>query len=98
MVFLGEGGAKQSHDPVAHHLVDRAFVPVDGIHHELQDGVQELPGFLWIAFHQKLHRPLEIGKEHRHLLALTLESCLRCEYPVSEVPGRVGARRAEPCR
>src|SRR5262245_13090514 len=39
--------AEQRHDPVAHHPVHGALVPVDGLHHVLDDGVEELARLLW---------------------------------------------------
>ena len=73
VILLGQRRAEERHDPVAHHLVDRAVVPVDGFHHELEDGVQDLARFLGIALRQQLHRSLQVGEEHGHLLALALE-------------------------
>ena len=34
MVLVGEGGAEEGHDPIAHHLVHGALVAVDGVHHQ----------------------------------------------------------------
>ena len=73
MVLVGERGAEQRHDAVAHHLVDGALVAVDGLHHALEDRVEELAGLLGIAVGEQLHRALEIGEEHGDLLALALE-------------------------
>ena len=33
MVFVGEGRPEQRHDAIAHDLVDRALIAVDGGHH-----------------------------------------------------------------
>ena len=55
MVLVGERGAKQRHDAVPHHLVDRALVPVNGLHHVFEDRVEQLPGFLGVAISQQLH-------------------------------------------
>jgi hypothetical protein len=33
--------AEQRHDPVAHHLIDRALVPMDRLHHPLKDGIED---------------------------------------------------------
>ena len=41
VVLVGNRGAKERHDTIAHDLVDRAFVAVDGVHHALQGGIQE---------------------------------------------------------
>ena len=76
MVLVGEGRPEQPHDPVAHHLVDGPLVTVDGFHHSLEHGIEELACLLGIAVGQQLHRALEIGKEHRDLLAFPFESRL----------------------
>jgi hypothetical protein len=52
VVFVREWCAKQRHDPIAHHLVHRALVPMHGLHHQLKDRIQDLPSFLWIAVRQ----------------------------------------------
>ena len=67
---------EQRHDPVTHDLVDGAFVPVDGLHHPLEDGVEELPRLLGVPIREELHRALEVGEEHGHLLPLTLQRAL----------------------
>ena len=73
VVLVSDRRAEQGHDPVAHDLVDRAFVVVDGLHHALQDRIEELARLLGIAVGEQLHRALEVGEEHRDLLALALE-------------------------
>ena len=95
VILVGERRAEQRHDPVAHHLVDRALVAVDGLHHVLEDGVEELPRLLGISVGQQLHRALEVGEEDGDLLALALERGLRSQDRLGEVLGRVGlgARR-----
>jgi hypothetical protein len=40
VILVGERSAEERHDAVAHHLVDRALVAVDGLHHVLDDGVE----------------------------------------------------------
>jgi hypothetical protein len=35
VILVGEGGAEQRHNPVAHDLVDGALVAVNGLHHPL---------------------------------------------------------------
>jgi hypothetical protein len=42
VVLVGEWRAEERHDPVAHHLVHRALVAVDSLHHPLEDGVENL--------------------------------------------------------
>ena len=90
VVLVGERRAEQRHDPVAHHLVDGALVAVDGLHHPLEHGVEELARLLGIAVGEQLHRALEVGEEHGDLLALALERALRGEDLLGEVLGGVG--------
>ena len=49
MICVRDRRPEERHDAVAHDLVDRAFVAVDGGHHAFQDGIEELPGLLGIA-------------------------------------------------
>jgi hypothetical protein len=73
VVFVGDRRAEQRHDPVAHHLVHRALVAVDGLHHELENGIENLASLLGVAVGEQLHRALEVGEEDCDLLALALE-------------------------
>jgi hypothetical protein len=70
MVLVGEGCTEEGHDPVAHDLVHRALVAVDGLHHVLENGIEELPRLLGITVGEQLHRTLEVGEEDGDLLAL----------------------------
>jgi len=73
MILVREGGAEQSHDAVAHHLIHGAFVAMDGLHHSLEDGVEDLSGLFGVAIGQQFHGSLHVGEHHRHLLALTFQ-------------------------
>ena len=95
MILVGERRAEERHDPVAHHLVDGALVAVDGLHHALEHGVEELARLLGIAVGEQLHRALEVGEEHGDLLALALEGGLGGEDPLGEVLRRVDVGRRE---
>ena len=90
VVLVRQRRAEQRHDPVAHHLVDGALVAVDGLHHVLEHGVEELAGLLGIAVGEQLHRALEVGEEDGHLLALALERGLGGQDLLGEVLGRIG--------
>jgi hypothetical protein len=46
---------------------------VHGGHEALQHRVEELPGLLRVAVGQEFHRALQIGKQHRDVLALAFE-------------------------
>ena len=92
MILVGHRRAEERHDPVAHDLVDRALVAVDGLHHPLEDGIEELPGLLGVAVGEQLHRALQVGEEHRDLLALAFEGGLRGEDLLGEVLGGVASQ------
>ena len=96
VVLVGERRAEERHDPVAHHLVDRALVAVDRLHHALEHGVEELARLLGIAVGEQLHRALQVGEEDRDLLALALQRRLGDQDLFREVLGGVCIRRREP--
>jgi hypothetical protein len=92
---MGERRAEERHDAVAHHLIDRALVVMDGIHHQREDGIENLARLLGIAVGQQFHGPLQVSEEHGDLLALPFEGRLRGEDLLGEVPGSVGLGRGE---
>ena len=98
VVLEGDGSTEEGHDSVAHHLVDRAFVLVNGIHHQLEHGVENRPRFFGVAVGQQFHRPFQVGEQHRHLLALALERAPGGEDLLGEVLRGVSVGRAEPRR
>ena len=73
VILVGERGAEEGHDPVTHDLVHGTLVSVDGLHHPLEHGIEDVPGLLGIAIRDQLHRALQVREEHRHLLALAFE-------------------------
>ena len=95
VVFESEGCSEQRHDSVAHHLVYGPLVTVDGLHHPFKHRIKDLAGLFGIAVGKQLHRALEVGEEHGHLLALALEGALRCEGLFCEVLGGVRLERGE---
>ena len=96
VVLVGDRRAEERHDPVAHDLVHRALVAVDGLHHALEHGIEELARLLGVPVGEQLHRALEVGEEYRHLLALALKGALRGEDLLGEVLGGVGVGSGEP--
>jgi hypothetical protein len=92
---MGEGRAKERHDPIAHDLVHRALVAVDRLHHELEDGIENLPCLLGITIGEQLHRPFEVGEEHGDLLALAFQGALRGQDLLGQMFRRVGLRGAD---
>jgi hypothetical protein len=49
---------------------------VDGLHHPLEDGVEDSARFLGVPVGEEFHRALQVSEEHRHLLTLTLQRSL----------------------
>ncbi len=93
VILVGHRRAEEGHDPVAHDLVDRALVAVDGLHHPLEDGVEEFAGLLRIAVGEKLHGALNVGEEDGDLFPLAFECGARGQDAIGQVPGRVRLRR-----
>ena len=96
VVFVGDRGAEQRHDAVAHDLVDGAVEAVDRLHHPLEHGVEHLTGVLGVALGQQLEGPLEVGEEHGHVLALSQERLPGLEDLLGEMARGVALRRGEP--
>jgi hypothetical protein len=62
---------------------------VHGVHHALEHRVEERASLLRVAIGQQLHRALEVGEQHRHLLALARQRVSGAEDPLGQMPGRV---------
>jgi hypothetical protein len=95
MVLVGERSTKQSHDSITHDMVDGALEAVNGLHHMIENGIEELSGLLGVAFREQFHRALKVGKQHCNLLAFAFERSFRSQDLLSQVPRRVGLRRIE---
>jgi hypothetical protein len=96
VILVRERRAEEGHDPVTHHLVHRAFVAVDRFHHPLEHGVEDLPRLLRVAIGEQLHGALQVGEQHRDLLALPLEGRFGGEDPLGQVLRGVRVRGPEP--
>ncbi len=95
VVLVSEWCTKQRHDPIAHDLVDGALVTMNRLHHVLEDGVEQLAGFLRVAVCEQFHRALEVGEEDCDLLTLAFQGGLGDQDLLGEVLGRVGLGRGE---
>jgi hypothetical protein len=62
VILVGQGGAEQGHDAVAHDLVDRALVAMHRRHHELDHRLEHPPRLLGIAVGEQLQGALEVGE------------------------------------
>ena len=49
---------------------------MDGLHHVLEDGVENLARVLRVTIGQELHRALEVGEEDGDLLAFAFQGGL----------------------
>jgi hypothetical protein len=49
VVLVGEGSTEQSHDPVAHDLVDGALVAMDRLHHAFEHRIEQFARVLRVS-------------------------------------------------
>jgi hypothetical protein len=96
VVLVRDGRTEEGHDAVAHDLVDGALVAMHGLHHQLEDGIEDALRLLGIAPREQLQRSLQVGEEHGDLLPLALERALRGEDLLGEMSRRVRLGRGEP--
>ena len=89
VIFVGHRSAEQRHDPVAHHLIHGALVVMDGVHHQREDGIENLARLFGITVGEQLHGALEVGEEDGDLLALAFERGFRGEDLLCEMLGGV---------
>jgi hypothetical protein len=92
VILVSQRCAEESHDPVAHDLIDGAFITMDGVDHMLKDGIEKLPRFLRITVGQQLHRTLDVSKKNRDVFALTFERAFGSENLLRQMLRRVSFR------
>ena len=90
VVFVGNGGAKERHNAIAEHLIDRALEAVDRVHHHVDGRIEELLGGFGIKATDEFGGVLEIGKEHRDLLALAFQRATGGEDLLRQIGRGVG--------
>ena len=73
MVLMGDRCPEQRHNAVAQDLVHRALVAVYSVHHDVQGRVKESLCLFRIKTLNQLRRALDIGKQHRDLLAFAFQ-------------------------
>src|SRR5262245_36661023 len=95
MILMRQRCPEEGHDAVAHDLVHRALVVMDGFHHPLEDGIQQLPRLLGVPVGEQLHRALQVGEEHCDLLALAFEGASRQKDALGQMLWRVALRGGE---
>jgi hypothetical protein len=95
VILVRDRRAEDRHEAVAHGVTDGPLVVVDGIHHELEDWIEDGLRLLGIAVSDELGRALQVRKEHRHMLALAFDGVARRQDLLDEMLGRVGCRRGQ---
>src|SRR3989454_5115895 len=95
MVLMSDGRPEERHNPITHHLVDRALVAVDRLHHEFEHRVQDLARLLGVPVGEQLHGALYVGEEHGDLLALAFQGGPGGEDFLGQVLRGVGLGRGE---
>ena len=70
VVLVGDRRAEDGHDPVAGELVDGALEALDGVGEDREEALHDLAPLLGVVLLGEVHRPLDVGEQHGHLLAL----------------------------
>jgi hypothetical protein len=73
VILVRDRRSEEGHGAVAGELVHRPLVAVDRLTHDREEAVQERAPELRVNARRQLHRPLHVGEQHGHLLALTLQ-------------------------
>ena len=73
MVLMGHRGTKERHDAIAEEVIHRAFIAMDGLHHEVEHRIETLSGFFWIEAFDERRGALHVSKHHGDLFALAFE-------------------------
>jgi hypothetical protein len=91
VVFLGERGAEQRHQPIARELVHHPLEAVDPLAQDRQAAIHHPPPVLRVEPLGQLHRPDHVREQHRHQLALPLQRAARRQHPLGQPVRRIGA-------
>ena len=95
MILVRQRRSEQCHDPIAHDLIDCAFIVMNRFHHMREDGIDDLPRFLGIAVGKQLHRAFHVGEQNSDVLALAFQRRLRADDLLGEIFRDVGFRQVE---
>jgi hypothetical protein len=73
VILDGDRRPKEGHDAVAHDLIHGAAVAAHRLDHRLQHRIDERARLFGVTTGQQLHRALDVGEQHGHVLAFALE-------------------------
>ncbi len=90
MVFMGDRRSEQRHNAVPQHLVHRALVAMDSLHHDMDCRLQELLSGFGVEVLDQLGRVLDVGEKDSNLLALALQGTTGGQDLVGQKLGGVG--------
>jgi hypothetical protein len=71
MILVCERCSEERLDSIAHHLIDRAPIPVNSFHHPLKDGVEKPTGLLRITVGDVFRGSLYVCGKYSDLFSLT---------------------------
>ncbi len=77
VVLVGDRGAEDGHDPVAGEFVDGALEAAHLVGEDREEALHDPAPLLRVVLLGQVHRALDVGEEHRDLLALAVR--LRCD-------------------
>jgi hypothetical protein len=90
VVLVRDRCSEQSHDAVARVLVDRPLEAMHALSEDLEEAVHDLVPLFGVDLLGEVHRPLHVGEQHRHLLALAFDGAAGGEDRLGEVLWGVG--------
>ena len=95
VVFVGDRCSEQSHDAIAHDVIDGAFVVVDRLDHALDHGIEEALRIFRIPPDHEFHRPFDVGEHHGDLFTFAFDCRFVSETLIGEMRVILGRGRAE---
>ena len=84
--------AEQRHDAIAGVLVDGPLEAVHALGEEVEEAIEQAMPGLGAEPLGEQHRVLDVGEQHRHLLALALERGAAGQDALDQMARRIGAR------
>ena len=90
MGLVRDRRSEEGHDPFAGVLVDRPLEAVNSVGEDREEALHDLVPVFRVDRLREIHRPLEVGEEDRHLLALAFDGAAGGEDLLGEVLRSVG--------